>query len=327
MSVLIMTDVVKELRAGATITDVLRVQQSYHEQRRWSIDQLFEGRRLSDRAGDTDRAALWHSSRAELTTQPAGIRLAVDGVRLANELRESNPLGADVLHCAAAWSARYWLEEEAHHEVAFGRLLDMAGMDAIDVDDVIEHRGPFPADNYARVCVLQACVEIEACVSYGWVSRQSQDPLVRDVFHTIMKDEVQHRQYFASFAKALVDSGVYPIKDVLSMAYTWIRPDGGETFGSARDAQSERQGYVNWWEQTRTGDDEFALGDEALHQGSVHAKKLTSVFALVRETTGIQTESYDDLKRAYFASLRTNDVERIRSAVRAGAAREAALAG
>ncbi|MBC3843191.1 hypothetical protein GXW82_32295 [Streptacidiphilus sp. 4-A2] len=47
---------------------------------------------------------------------------------------------------------------------------------------------------------------------------------------------------------------------------------------------------------------------------------------MVREATGIQAESYDDLKRAYFASLRTNDVDRIRSAVSAGAAREAALA-
>ncbi|MBC3843189.1 hypothetical protein GXW82_32285 [Streptacidiphilus sp. 4-A2] len=139
---LIMTDIVKELKAGATISDVLRSQQSYHEHRRWATDKLFDGRKLSKNVAQVDRAALWHSSRAELTTQPAGIRLAVDGVRLANELRETNPLGSDVLHVAAAWSARYWLEEEAHHEVAFGRLLDMAGMDAIDVDDVIEHRGP-----------------------------------------------------------------------------------------------------------------------------------------------------------------------------------------
>lgn len=322
---LIMTDIVKELRAGATISDVLRVQQSYHEQRRWGTDELFDGRRLSQ-PGPGDKAALWHASRAELTTQPAGIRLAVDGVKLANEIRESNPLGADVLHVAAAWSARYWLEEEAHHEVAFGRLMEMAGIDPIAEEEVIEHRGPFPADNYARVCILQACVEIEACVSYGWQSRTTKDGLVRDVFHTIMKDEVQHRQYFAAFAKALVESGVYPLKDVLSMAYTWIRPDGGETFGSARDAQTERQGFVNWWERTRTSGEEFGLGDDALHEGSVHAQKLTSVLALVREVTGIQTRSYEDLKRAYFASLRTNDVDRIRSAVRNGAARETAAA-
>ncbi|MEU8954753.1 hypothetical protein AB0C93_10635 [Streptomyces sp. NPDC048518] len=322
---LIMTDIVKELRAGATVSDVLRVQQSYHEQRRWGTDALFDGRRLS-RPAPGDKAALWHASRAELTTQPAGIRLAVDGVKLANEIRDTNPLGANVLHIAAAWSARYWLEEEAHHEVAFGRLMEMAGVDPIDEDEVIEHRGAFPTDNYARVCILQACVEIEACVSYGWQSRTTEDGLVRDVFHTIMKDEVQHRQYFASFAKALVESGVYPIKDVLSMAYTWVRPDGGETFGSARAAQTEREGFVNWWERTRTAEEEFGLGDDALHEGSVHMKKLTSVFALVREVTGIHTQSYEDLKRAYFASLRTNDVDRIRSAVRDGAAREAALA-
>ena len=101
---LIMTDIVKELRAGATVSDVLRVQQSYHEQRRWGTDTLFDGRRLS-RPAPGDKAALWHASRAELTTQPAGIRLAVDGVKLANEIRETNPLGANVLHIAAAWSA------------------------------------------------------------------------------------------------------------------------------------------------------------------------------------------------------------------------------
>ncbi|MEU3734960.1 ferritin-like domain-containing protein [Streptomyces sp. NPDC033538] len=292
---LIMTDIVGELRAGATVSDVLRVQQSYHEQRRWSTDALFDGRRLS-RPGPGDKAALWHAARAELTTQPAGIRLAVDGVALAAEIRESNPLGSDVLNAAAAWSARYWLEEEAHHEVAFGRLMEMAGIDPIDEAEVVEHRGAFPTDNYARVCVLQACVEIEACVSYGWQSRTTEDALVRDVFRTVMKDEVQHRQYFASFAKALIESGVYPVKDVLSMAYTWVRPDGGETFGSARDAQTRRQGYVNWWERTRSGEDEFALGDDALHEGSVHAQKLTSVFALVREVTGIETRSYEDLR-------------------------------
>lgn len=322
---LITTDIVKELKAGATITDVLRAQQSYHEQRRWGSDALFDRRRLS-RPSHADKAALWHAARAELTTQPAGLRLAVDGVKLANEIRESNPLGSDVLHIAAAWSARYWLEEEAHHEIVFGRLMEMAGIDPIEEEEVVECRGTLPVDNYARVCVLQACVEIEACVSYDWASRGTDDELVHDVFHTVMKDEVQHRQYFVSFAKALVETGVYPIKDVLSMAYSWVRPDGGETYGSAREAQTEREGHVNWWERIRTGDEEFGLADDSLHQGPIHAKKLTSVFALVREATGIQTESYDDLKRAYFASLRTNDVDRIRSAVRAGAAREAALA-
>jgi hypothetical protein len=320
-----MTDIVKELRAGATISDVLRVQQSYHEQRRWGTDAVIGGRRLTN-AHHADRAALYHSSRAELTTQPAGLRLAVDGVKLANELRDSNPLGSQVLHIAAAWSARYWLEEEAHHEIAFGRLLDMAGLDEISTDEVVHCRNPLPADNYARICVLQACVEIEACVSYDWVSRNSQDPLLKEVFRTVMKDEVQHRTYFVSFAKALVDSGVYPIKDVLSMAYSWVRPDGGETLGGTRSAQTERDGHVNWWEHTREGGD-LAIGHEALIGEAVHRKKVTSVFALVREATGIQTESYEDLKRAYFASLRTNDVDRIRSAVRAGAEKEAVSAG
>ncbi|GAA3308548.1 hypothetical protein GCM10020295_70910 [Streptomyces cinereospinus] len=141
---LIMTDIVKELRAGATLTDVLRAQHSYHEQRRWSSDEIFGRRRLTN-AGQTDKAALWHAARAELTTQPAGIRLAVDGVKLANEIRESNPLGSDVLHIAAAWSARYWLEEEAHHEISFGRLMEMTGIDPIEQEEVVECRAPSPS--------------------------------------------------------------------------------------------------------------------------------------------------------------------------------------
>jgi hypothetical protein len=322
---LIMTDIVGALTEGASISTVLRHQQSYHESRRWSTDTLFDRRTLNKPCAD-DRSALWHASRAELTTQPAGIRLAVDGVKLANELRDSNPLGSRVLHVAAAWSARYWLEEEAHHEVAYGRLLEMAGIDPIAENDVVDHRGPFPMDNYARVCVLQACVEIEACVAYGTQAKRSADPLVRDVFHQVMKDEVQHRQYFVSFAKALVDAKVYPVKDVLSMAYTWVRPRAGETYGSVRDEQTRRQGFVNWWEglQVKDGDD-FVLEGDWLHAEALHARKLSSVFALVREATGIGVRTLDDLKRAYFASLQTDDVHRIRSAVAARAARQAAL--
>lgn len=98
---LIVNDLVGALKQGATISTILQTQQSYHEQRRWSADELFERRRLAN-ATAGDRAALWHASRAELTTQPAGIRLAVDGIQLADEIRDSNPVGSNVLHVAAA---------------------------------------------------------------------------------------------------------------------------------------------------------------------------------------------------------------------------------
>lgn len=319
----IITSLVEEFGRGSSITDVLRAQQQYHEQRRWSVNQLIDNRCLTT-FGDRDRAALWHSARAELTTQPAGIRLAVDGVTLAQELAKTNPLGAKVAHAAAAWSARFWLEEEAHHEVAYGQLLELAGLDPIPEDEVVEHRGFFPADNYARVCVLQACVEIEACVTYGEMAKTSGDPLVRDVFFQVMRDEVQHRQYFTSFAKALVDAGVYPVKDILSMAYVWVRPDSGETFGSTRKDQSHREGFVNWWEQVRVEpDDGLALRDDQIRTPALHERKVRSVLAMVREATDLEITTVEQLKRAYVASLTSDDLNRIRSAIHRGDARQA----
>lgn len=319
----IITNLVAELHSGSSISDVLHAQQRYHEERRWSVNQLLDDRALTT-FDDRDRAALWHSARAELTTQPAGVRLAIDGVALAKELAKTNPLGAQVAHIAAAWSARFWLEEEAHHEVAYGQLLEMAGLDPIPQDEVVEHRGFFPADNYARVCILQACVEIEACVSYGEMAKTSGDPLVRDVFFQVMRDEVQHRQYFTSFARGLVEAGVYPLKDILSMAYVWVRPGAGETFGSKRQDQSHREGFVNWWEQVRVEpDDGLALRDDQIRTPALHDKKVRSVLAMVREATDLGVTTIEQLKRAYVASLTTNDFNRIRSSIHRGAEAQA----
>ncbi len=299
----IMMDLVRAIREdGLTLSAILRQQQQYHEHRRWSVFDLFAQRRPSE-IDPRDRAAIWHAARAELTTQPAGIRLATLGVRLANEIAGENPIGSVVLHAAAAWSARYWLEEEAHHEVAYGMLLEMMGDEPIPEEEVVEHRGAFPDDNYARVCMLQACVEIEAAITYGEMAKKAHDPLVRDVFLNIMRDEVQHRQYFTSFAQALVDADVYPAKDVLAMAFTWIRPNG-ETHGSTRKQQTNREGFVNWWERVRTEDgDELALHDEQIRSAYLQSKKERSVLKAVFEATGQRYENVSELRRGYMKSL------------------------
>jgi hypothetical protein len=308
----IISDLVRELENNS-ISHILNEQQHYHEWRRWSVFDILT------QYGDTefdenDRSALWHAARAEITTQPAGIRLAVDGVKEANKIKDSNPIGSKVLHIAAAWSARYWLEEEAHHEVAYGVLLEKAGLPPIGHDEVVEHRGFFPSDNYARVCMLQACVEIEATTTYGEVSKKSNNPLVRDIFKRIMKDEVQHRMYFVSFAKALIDAGVYPRKDIFSMAYMWIRPDGGETHGSKRVEQTKREGFVNWWEHVET-DSDIALKDDQIRSRFLQDQKERSILAAVSNATGVQVDSIEDLKKAYFKSLATNDIDRIGFAI------------
>lgn len=315
----ILTDLVGDItKNNSTLTTILRTQQGYHEKRRWSVYDVIRDVPYQN-FDERDRAALWHASRAELTTQPAGIRLAVQGVNLAQKLEEENPVGAMVLQAAAAWSARYWLEEEAHHEVAYGILLEMAGLSAIEHDELVDHRGFFPDDNYARVCMLQACVEIEACATYGEMARTSHNPLVKQIFHRIMRDESQHRQYFVSFTRGLVDAGVYPIKDVLAMAYTWLRPDHGETHGSRREMQSERQGFVNWWEKVQTDEESgVALADDQIRSKNLQQKKEKSVFYAILEATGIKVNSVKELERAYFKSLTDPNANRPRHSIYKG---------
>jgi rubrerythrin len=323
----VITNIVEKItKEHYTLTDILRAQQKYHEKRRWSVYEVIGERQLTN-FDQKDRAALWHAARAELTTQPAGIRMAVQGVQLAQQIEGENPLGAIILQAAAAWSARYWLEEEAHHEVAYGLLLEMAGLSPIEHDELVEHRGFFPDDNYVRVCMLQAFVEMEACATYGQVAKTTSDPLVREIFSTIARDESQHRQYFVSFARALVESGVYPVKDVLAMAYTWVRPGAGETHGSTRKQQSKREGFVNWWERVNIDEESgLALADEQIRSSNIQATKERSLFAAVFEATGIKVNSISELERAYFKSLIQPNTNRLRSSIDQGTSEQICIA-
>lgn len=286
---------------GLTLTQILRQQQQYHEYRRWSVFDVIGDRKIQN-CHPRDRAMLWHTARAELTTQPAGIRLAVAGSQLAKEIEKDNPIGATIFQAAAAWSARYWLEEEAHHEVGYGLLLEMIGGDPIPQEEVVEHRGFFPDDNYVRVLMLQACVEIEATVFYGTMAKIAYDPLVRDIFLHIMRDEVQHRQYFVAFSQALVDAGVFPAKDALAMAFTWIRPNG-ETMGSSREKQTERQGFVNWWEHAKTDTDDPYEAASIMRTPELQHLKERGILRAAGKATRQTFAKFPDLQRAYFKSL------------------------
>ena len=192
---------------GLTLSRILRYQQQYHEYRRWSVFEILE-RHKAHTIAPRDRAALWHVARGELTTMPGGIGLAQTALRYAKEIEADNKVGAIVLHAIGAWISRYWLEEEAHHEVAYNAILDDLCGEPIPEDEVILHRGLFPTDNFLRNMMLQACVEVEVGVTYAEQALTTQDPLIREVFDQIKRDEIQHRQYFVSFAQALVDAGV-----------------------------------------------------------------------------------------------------------------------
>ncbi|MEZ4364430.1 MAG: ferritin-like domain-containing protein [Kofleriaceae bacterium] len=293
---------------GLTLSRILRYQQQYHEYRRWSVFDILK-RHEKHEIAPRDKAALWHVARGEMTTMPGGIGLAATALRYAKEIESENRVGAIVLHAIGAWVSRYWLEEEAHHEVAYNAILDEMCGDEVPEDEVIEHRGLFPTDNFLRNMMLQACVEVEVAVTYKEQARLTDDPLIREVYGQILRDEIQHRQYFVSFSQALIDAGVYPAKDALAMAFTWIRPKGGELFGSNRDAQSERQGYVNWWETVRSDDpnDPNAVDLAQHYTPRLFELKSRSVLKAVSDATRQRYTTFDELKAGYFKSLTRPD--------------------
>lgn len=290
---------------GLTLRDIMLQQHIYHESRRWSINEILEKYKDNPAAkvfSKNDKAALWHTVQGEATTQPGGLTIATSAHELAEKYANINPNAEIIFKSLESWLARHWLNEEGHHEVAFSILGDLANVERMTDKQIIEHRQYFPADKIGRKLILQACVETEVSISYANMVKTTKNPLVKEVFQNVMKDEVQHRLYFISFAKALVEMGVVPIKDILSMTYSWIRP-GGDTYSTQRENISERDDYVNWWE-TVDHDQEYALDDTQYKNESIQHQKNVSIFSIIKFTTGIEVNSIEELQKAYMSSLR-----------------------
>lgn len=299
----------KIIKEDWTLSDFLLSQHSYHEFRRWSVEAIIEKYKNDPKAevfSDEDKAALWHVLRGEATTQPGGISIAVKASELANEYAKTNKRAEILFRALEAWLARHWLNEEAHHEVAFTRLANLAGIEKISNDELIQHKQYFPADKIGRKLVLQACVETEVTISYSHMVKNSTNPLVREIFYFAQKDESQHRLYFISFAKAFLELGIVPNKDILSMAYSWIRPHG-DTYSTERGNLSQREGYINWWE-TVDSNDTYSMNKRQYKNTHIHKQKEMSVFQLVKYIIGIDISNVDELKRAYFKSLSSRKI-------------------
>lgn len=291
---------------GWTLRDIMLEQHKYHESRRWSITDILEDYKNNPEAqifSYADKAALWHVVQGEATTQPGGLTIATYAYDLAKKYSETNKTAEIICKSLEGWLARYWLNEEGHHEVAFSMLGDMAKIDKMTDKEIINHRQYFPADKIGRKLMLQACVETEVTISYANMVKTTKNPLVREVFKRVMQDESQHRLYFISFAKALVDIGIIPNKDILSMTYSWIRP-GGDSYSTQREKISTRNEHINWWE-TVDHDDGYKLAESQYKNDSIQKQKDTSVYHMIKFTTGVEVNSIEELQKAYMSSLRT----------------------
>ncbi|MDX3224315.1 acyl-ACP desaturase [Streptomyces sp. ME19-01-6] len=282
----IITDLYDALtKRGMSLVDVTWEQQRLHESRRWSVVEMLEAVDL-DSLTPLDRNLVWNAGRAELTTKPGADRLERQSEAEVRRWQEKNPTVASIMEACGTWS-RYWNEEEAHHETVFNRLADLSGMEPISDETFIQFRQVFPDDDMLRTLVLLAISEITAAVNYGQCQHVIEDPGLRRIFKQVAADEIQHRNYFVSFAKALVDSGEYPAKDAFAVAHLFLREDG-ELHGSARKQLEQRGSHVNWWDQLETGDSDFR--PEALE------KKEQLICGALKKITGIEVHSREEVE-------------------------------
>jgi hypothetical protein len=272
-------------RRKLSLVDVTWEQQRLHESRRWSVVELLSAIDL-DALTDADRVLVWNAGRAELTTKPGADRLERQADAECRRWQQKNPTVSAIMQACGTWS-RYWNEEEAHHETVFIQLARLGGMPAISDETFIEFRQVFPDDDMLRTLMLLAISEITAAVNYGQCQLVVRDPGLRQLFKQVTADEIQHRNYFIAFAKALVDSGEYHAKDAFSVAHLFLREDG-EIEGSARPQVPERGTHVNWWDHLETGEGDFR--PEALE------KKAQLIFGALKKITGIEVHSRDEVE-------------------------------
>lgn len=274
-------------RRGMSLVDVTWEQQRLHESRRWSVVEMLSAIDLR-RLTKVELNMVWNAGRAELTTKPGADRLERQADAECRRWQGKHPVVSAIMQACGTWS-RYWNEEEAHHETAFNRLAEAGGMEPIPDQTFIEFRKVFPDDDMLRTLMLLAISEITAAVNYGQCQFAAQDQGLRRLFKQVAADEIQHRNYFVSFAKALVDSGEYHAKEAFAVAHLFVRDDG-EILGSTREKLEDRGTYVNWWDQI-----EDKVGDQSSLPEALE-KKQQLIFGALKKVTGIEVRSADEVE-------------------------------
>ncbi|MDC0708479.1 ferritin-like domain-containing protein [Stigmatella sp. ncwal1] len=272
---------------GRRLVDITWDQHRLHEARRWSATALVESVCL-EQLTEKDRFVVWSAGKAEMTAKPSADRMA----RLADkECRRwvgKDSVVASIVQALGTWS-RYWNEEEAHHETSFTQLAMLAGFEPLSDDAVIEYRKVFPDDDLLRTVTMLAFSESIASVNYGQYMRQVSDPGLKMLFKHVGADEVQHMQYFISFAKALVDSGAYPAKEAFAVAHFFLREEG-ELYGSAREHVEDRGTHINWWDHLESEAGQAAAAPEALD------RKRSLILHSLRRITGVACASAEEVE-------------------------------
>lgn len=272
---------------GRTLMDITWEQHRFHESRRWSAVELLSAVRL-DQVSEQERFVVWSAGRAEMTAKPSADRMSRLADRECRRFLEKDPAVASIIQSLGTWT-RYWDEEESHHEMGFSHLARMLGLEPVDDATVIEQRKVFPEDDLLRTVTMLSFSEGIAAVNYGQYGRRVKDPGLKALFKHVGADEVQHMQYFVSFAKALVDSGAYAMKECFAVAHFFLR-EGGELYGSSRGHVESRATHTNWWDHLES------VAGQAVVEPEMLERKRSLILHALKRITGISCASAEQVE-------------------------------
>jgi hypothetical protein len=281
-------DLYRAIQDGRRLVDIVWEQQRLHERYSWSVVDAVEAVQL-EQLTESDRMLVWNAGRAELTAKPSADRMSRLADSECRRLQGQNAVAASIVQALGTWT-RYWNQEEARHETGFNRLSQLLGFPPVDDSTYIELRKVFPDDDLLRTVTMLTFSESIAAVNYGQCARHIREPGLKALFKQVGADEVHHMNYFISFAKGLVDSGAYKMKECFAVAHFFLR-EGGELYGAKREHVEQRDTHVNWWDHL-----EYRAGMNA--PDAIERKRTLILYAL-RRITGIACASAEEVEDQY----------------------------
>jgi hypothetical protein len=281
-------DLYRAIKEGRRLVDIVWEQQRLHERYAWSVVEAVEAVKL-EQLTESDRMLVWNAGRAELTAKPSADRMSRLADRECRRLQGQNDTAAAIVQALGTWT-RYWNQEEARHETGFNRLAQMLGFEPVDDATYIEMRKVFPDDDLLRTVTMLTFSESIAAVNYGQCARHIREPGLKALFKQVGADEVHHMNYFISFAKGLVDSGAYNMKECFAVALFFLR-EGGELYGAKREHVEHRETHTNWWDHLQYG--------AGMNAPDALERKRSLILYALRRITGIACTSVEQVEDQY----------------------------
>jgi hypothetical protein len=114
-----------------------------------------------------------------------------------------------------------WGAEEARHSLVQSRYLRAIGIE-VEAKHAMYKRDPYPVgDNRAATLMMNIVSEARAAEYYMDLSRLTKEPVLREIWKLLGRDESRHCKAFAFFCKELCDHDRANIPAALEMAYVF----------------------------------------------------------------------------------------------------------